>query len=253
MFNGKIHYKWPFSIATLNYQRVVSGVSFFSAASGMQWGDLFTSCWVTWSTKVMSVSMGLWLTSRTCFGKSSAKDLSSHQVVMDYTKVQQKIFCCFDRAIGKCQPAPSSKIMATLGFQWNFTKLGDQLVLPRNPTRCGDNLTINNLNFGTWIVERHPGWTVSGPGKWSKSLTRPFLDDFWSTPDMFGCIDIHSFLWSKLKPVQWRIKLPKMVYMELLYITISIVFCGVTVYGVYPTKNGCNSGWIGSCFYWIEP
>jgi hypothetical protein len=22
MFNGKIHYKWPFSIATLNYQRV---------------------------------------------------------------------------------------------------------------------------------------------------------------------------------------------------------------------------------------
>jgi hypothetical protein len=23
MFNGKIHYKWSFSIATLNYQRVV--------------------------------------------------------------------------------------------------------------------------------------------------------------------------------------------------------------------------------------
>ena len=22
MFNGKIHYKWPFSIAMLNYQRV---------------------------------------------------------------------------------------------------------------------------------------------------------------------------------------------------------------------------------------
>jgi hypothetical protein len=22
MFNGKIHFKWPFSIATLNYQRV---------------------------------------------------------------------------------------------------------------------------------------------------------------------------------------------------------------------------------------
>ena len=24
MFNGKIHYKWPFSIATLNYQRVLN-------------------------------------------------------------------------------------------------------------------------------------------------------------------------------------------------------------------------------------
>ena len=24
MINGKIHYKWPFSIATLNYQRVVN-------------------------------------------------------------------------------------------------------------------------------------------------------------------------------------------------------------------------------------
>jgi hypothetical protein len=23
MFNGKIHYKWPFSIAMLNYQRVI--------------------------------------------------------------------------------------------------------------------------------------------------------------------------------------------------------------------------------------
>jgi hypothetical protein len=29
MFNGKIHYKWPFSIAMLNYQRVPLSVHFF--------------------------------------------------------------------------------------------------------------------------------------------------------------------------------------------------------------------------------
>jgi len=27
IFNGKIHYKWPFSIAMLNYQRVVEKIS----------------------------------------------------------------------------------------------------------------------------------------------------------------------------------------------------------------------------------
>ena len=34
MFNGKIHYKWPFSIATLNYQRVASGL-YITTPSGL--------------------------------------------------------------------------------------------------------------------------------------------------------------------------------------------------------------------------
>ena len=29
MFNGKIHYKWPFSIAMLNYQRVTIDITIF--------------------------------------------------------------------------------------------------------------------------------------------------------------------------------------------------------------------------------
>jgi uncharacterized cupin superfamily protein len=49
MFNGKIHYKWSFSIAMLNYQRVIYGnlVCFkhggpLSNAGGKGKGDLGT-------------------------------------------------------------------------------------------------------------------------------------------------------------------------------------------------------------------
>ena len=48
MFNGKIHYKWPFSIAMLVYQRVLYFFSWDNTKFINGWAELSELCWRSW-------------------------------------------------------------------------------------------------------------------------------------------------------------------------------------------------------------
>ena len=58
MFNGKIHYKWPFSIAMLNYQRVAITILHRLAKSTYNGAHLVFKWWDICETYVKKMVPG---------------------------------------------------------------------------------------------------------------------------------------------------------------------------------------------------